>query len=47
MVLEDLKVRVGDSLSYSPGADTDTHGYEMNIDLVMGYAYKFSSYDPF
>lgn len=46
VVLQDQKVRVGDSLSYSPGANVDTYGHQMEVKVFLGAAFKFSTYDP-
>lgn len=45
VVLADQKVRVGDSLSFSPGANTNTYGYQMQVDVKLGVASRFVTYD--
>lgn len=44
--LKDQRVKVGDSLIYSPGLKVNTYGYVMKVAAILGDAFRFSEYDP-
>ena len=38
-------MKVGDSLVYSPGAQLNTYGYLMEVEVFLGDAFRFCVYD--
>ena len=43
--LHDQKVKVGDSLIYSPGVQLNTYGYMMQVGVVLGDAFRFLAFN--
>ena len=43
--LQDQRVKVGDSLVYSPGDKLSSYGHEMTVTMDLGEAESFASYD--
>ena len=43
--LSNQRVKVGESLDYSPGASRNTYGYLMDVELFLGEAFRFAHYD--
>ena len=43
--LDNQRVKVGDSLLYSPGIQVNTYGYIMLVEAELGDAFRFSQYD--
>lgn len=43
--LANQRVKVGDSLVYSPGVQLGTYGYLMDVRVDLGDAFRFAFYD--
>jgi hypothetical protein len=43
--LADQRVKVGESLLYSPGIQLNTYGFFMHVSADLGDAFRFSEYD--
>ena len=43
--LADQRVKVGNSLAYTPGDSVNLYGAQMNVEVDLGPAILFASYD--
>ena len=43
--LQNQRVKVGNSLAYSPGVNINTYGYLMDVQVFLGDAFRFTTYD--
>ena len=43
--LKNQRVKVGESLAYSLGVQINSYGYPMDVEVNLGDAFRFATYD--